>query len=271
VEKAIDLAVEATRYAKEHGLHVAFFTIDSTRAEFNTFWKIVENVMRNGHMDSYVLVDTFGVCLPEAIRYLVREIKKRVRDKPLEVHLHNDFGLAVANSLAAIEAGAEIIHVSANGIGERSGSAALEEMAASLEMLYGIKTGIRFDRLRALSKLVEELSLVRMPPNKPVVGDNAFTTESGIIAGWWDRASQLGKPLEVFPINPQFLGFDGVNIALGKKSGKASIIYRMKQLGLQVPPDDKVDQILDKVKALSEKKKGLLTDSEFRSILNQLA
>lgn len=268
VEKAINLSVEATKYAGEHGLHVAFFTIDTTRANFDTFWNIIESVASEGHMDSYVLVDTFGVCSPEAISYLVKEVKKRT-NKPVEMHCHNDFGLAIANSLAGVIAGAEIVHTTVNAIGERSGNAALEEMAAALEVLYGLKTGVNFKKLRGLSKLVEDLSLVKMPPHKPIVGDNVFTTESGIIAGWWDRAKDK-RPLEVFPFNPDFLGFEEVKIALGKGSGRASIIHWLNKLGLEMPPREKIDQILEKVKILAEEKKRLLTDEEFKFIVKDV-
>ena len=269
VEKAIDLSVEATSYAHEHGLYVAFFTIDSTRARFETFWNIVDSVAKEGWMDSYVLVDTFGVCTPEAISYLVGEVKKRTH-KPIEVHLHNDFGLAVANSIAGLMAGAEVVHTTVNGIGERSGNAALEEVAATLEILYGVRTGIKFDKLRKLSKLVEEASKVPVPPQKPIVGSITFTTESGIIAGWWDKASAANKPLEVFPLNPNFLGVDGVKIGLGKKSGRANIIYRLKELRLQIPPEEKIVKILEKVKVTSEEKKRLLTDDEFIAIVKSI-
>jgi isopropylmalate/homocitrate/citramalate synthase len=269
VEKAIDLSVEATKYAAEHGLHVAFFTIDSTRAKFDTFWSIIDSVASKGHMDSYVLVDTFGVCSPEATSYLVKEVKKRI-DKPIEIHCHNDFGLAVANTIAGIMAGAEIVHTTVNAIGERSGNASFEEVAASLEVLYGVKTGVNFKKLRLLSKLVEELSSIKMPPQKPIVGDKIFTTESGIIAGWWDRASKAKRPLEVFPFSPNFLGFDEVKIALGKGSGRPSIIYRLKELGLRIPFEEKIVQILEKVKLLSEEKKRLLTDEEFKSIIKEI-
>lgn len=267
VEKAINLSVEATKYAHEQGLHVAFFTIDSTRAKFETFWGIIDNVATKGHMDSYVLVDTFGVCTPEATSYLVKEVKKRT-DKPIEMHCHNDFGLAIANSVAGALAGAEIVHTTVNAIGERSGNAALEEVAATLEVLYGVKTEVNFQRFRELSKLVEEVSRIQMPPHKPIVGDNAFTTESGIIAGWWARAKDV-KPLEVFPFNPDFLGFDKVEISLGKGSGKASIIYRMKELGLTIPPDEEIYTILEKVKVLAEEKRRLVTDNEFISIVKK--
>ena len=269
LDKAIDLSVESTKYAEEHGLSVAFFTIDSTRAKFKAFWNIIDNVATNGHMDSYVLVDTFGVCTPEATSYLVKEVKKRI-DVPVEIHFHNDFGLGVANSIAGVLAGAEVVHTTVNAIGERSGNASFEELAAALEMLYGIKTGINFKKLRELSKLVEEASQIKMPPQKPIVGDNIFTTESGIIAGWWNRASKVNRPLEVFPIKPDFLGYDEVKIALGKGSGKDSIVYKMNELGLKIPSEEKIVQILEEIKTLSEDKKRLLKDEEFKSILNKI-
>ncbi|MEM2673712.1 MAG: pyruvate carboxyltransferase, partial [Candidatus Bathyarchaeia archaeon] len=120
-DKAIKLAVEATSYAHEHGLHVAFFTIDSTRAKFETCWSLINAVATEGHMDSLVVADTFGVCSPHAIHYFVRKLKERVK-KPLEIHCHNDFGLAVANTISAVAAGAEIVHTTVNGIGERAGN-----------------------------------------------------------------------------------------------------------------------------------------------------
>ncbi|MEM3464603.1 MAG: pyruvate carboxyltransferase, partial [Candidatus Bathyarchaeia archaeon] len=200
-EKAINLAVEATKYAGEHGLHVAFFTIDSTRANFETCWRLINAVATEGHMDSLVVVDTFGVCSPDAIRYFVRKIKERV-NKPLEIHCHNDFGLAVANTIAAVTEGVEIVHTTVNAIGERVGNASIDEVAMALKLLYGVETGIKYEKLRELSKLVEKLSKIKMPPNKPIVGDNAFVTESGIIAGWWTRLEKLNMPLEMFPFLP---------------------------------------------------------------------
>lgn len=269
VEKAINLSIEATMYAKKHGLHVAFFTIDSTRAKFDTFWNIINSVATKGHMDSYVLVDTFGVCTPEATSYLVDKVKKRT-ENPIEMHCHNDFGLGVANSIAGVMSGAEIVHTTVNGIGERAGNAALEEVASALEVLYGIKTGLNFEKLRELSKLVEELSLVKMPPQKPIVGDKIFTTESGIIAGWWDKASKAEKGLEVYPLNPKYLGFEKVNIALGKGSGKPSITTQLQELGLDIPSDEKIMRILEKVKLLAEDKKRLLTKEEFKKIVEEI-
>lgn len=266
-DKAIERSVEATSYAHEHGLKVAFFTIDSTRADFDVFWRLVGSVAKKGHMDSLVLADTFGVMTPQAYAYLVSRIKKKT-NKPIEVHAHNDFGLGVASTIAALGAGATTAHVTVNGIGERSGNASLEEVAAALKMMYGVHTDLKFEKLRTLSKLVQERSGITVPPQKPIVGDGLFTTESGIIAGWWNRLEELDRPLEMFPFLPTTVGHDPVKIILGKKSGRDSITYKAKKLNLKIN-EDQIDTILTTIKEESILKKRALTDEEFIAITNK--
>jgi isopropylmalate/homocitrate/citramalate synthase len=267
LEKAIDLSIEATRYAADHGLYVAFFTIDATRADLDWWFKMINNVATKGHMDSLVLVDTFGVCMPEAIRYFTRRAKEQI-NKPIEAHFHNDFGLATANTLAAVCEGAEIVHTTVNGIGERMGNADLAEVALALEALYGIELGLKYDKLYELSKLVEKLSGVQMPPHKPVVGDGAFRVESGIIAGWWARLEELNKPLIMFPYTWDLVGQKGVEMLLGKKSGRDSIIRKLKEMG-QDPSKVDVDKILEEVKEESIKRKSSIPDEVFKEIINK--
>ncbi len=265
-DRAISASVEATEYAHAHGLPVTFFTIDSTRASFDIFWRLVNSVATQGYMDALTLVDTFGVASPRAISYFVKKVKEKVK-KPLEIHVHNDFGLAVANTIAAVELGVETVHTTVNGIGERSGNAPTEEVAAALKLLYGVESNIKFEKLRSLSKLVEELSLIKTRPEKPVTGDNLFTTESGIIAGWWSKLEELNMPLEMFPFLPTFAGHPNkVNIVLGKKSGRDSITYKVKKLGLELS-EDKIEKVLLEVKETSEDKKRVLTDQEFIEIV----
>ena len=269
-ERAIATSVEATDYAHSHGLPVTFFTIDSTRASFEVFWKLVNSVAEQGHMDALTLVDTFGVASPHAISYFATKVKERVK-KPLEIHTHNDFGLAVANTIAAVAVGVETVHTTVNGIGERSGNASTEEVAVALKVLYGVESELKFSKLRELSKTVEELSLVKMPPQKPITGDNLFTTESGIIAGWWSKLEELDMPLEMFPFLPTFTGHPNkVNIVLGKKSGRDSITYKVKKLNLELS-EDKIEKVLLRVKQTSEEKKRILTDQEFKEVVKQVS
>jgi isopropylmalate/homocitrate/citramalate synthase len=264
-QKAIDLSVEATSYAHEHGLYVTFFTIDSSRADFNTCWGLINAVATRGHMDSLTVVDTFGVCSPQGFAQLVRSVRNRIR-KPVEVHCHNDFGLAVANTIAGVSEGAQVVHTTVNAIGERTGNASLEQTVMALRLLYGVKTGVRLESLRGLSKLVEHVTDQRVPLNAPIVGDNIFTTESGIIAGWWSRVEPQNMPLEIFPFTPELVGHKAVEIRLGKKSGRDSLYYVAKKLGLAIP-ESTVDGILEKVKTAAEAGKNFLTQDEFRQIV----
>ena len=271
-ERAISSAVEATVYAHQHGLPVTFFTIDSTRASFDVFWRLVNSVATEGYMDALTLVDTFGVASPHAISYFVRKVKEKMgkNAKPLEIHVHNDFGLAVANTIAAVLEGVQTVHTTVNGIGERSGNASTEEVAVALKLLYGVESNLKYEKLRGLSKLVEELSLIKLQPQKPIAGDNLFTTESGIIAGWWAKLEQLNMPLEMFPFLPTFTGHENrVNIVLGKKSGRDSILYKVTKLNLTLS-EDKVDKVLTQVKEKSEDLKRVLTDQEFVEIVKNV-
>lgn len=270
LQKALDLTVENTTYAHEHGLHVSFFTMDSTRSPFETCWKIINTVATKGHMDGLTVVDTFGVASPVGIHYFVKRLREKVR-KPIEIHCHNAFGLAVANSLAAIEAGAQTVHTTVNAISEGSGGAALEEIAMATKCLYGIDSNINFEKLKPLSKLVQECSGVKMPAHKPIVGDGIFTAESGIVLGWWSRIRDRGlSPLEIFGFLPEFVGAGGHEMVVGKKSGRDSITYKLKELGLTAP-EGKIDEILMRVKKTGIELKRTLTDEEFKQIVDEVA
>lgn len=268
-ERAVDLSVEATNYAHEHGLKVTFFTIDSTRASFDVISKLTGRVAREGYLDALALADTFGVLNPQATAYFVKKMHSLIK-KPIEIHAHNDFGLGVANALAAVSAGAQVAHVTVNGIGERTGNTPMEELAMALEFLYGVKTGLKLEKLRGLSKLVSSLSGVGVPPQKPVVGDDIFTIESGIIAGWWKRLEKLGMPLEMYPFLPELVGHDPVGVILGKKSGRDSILYKAEKFGMKVD-EAEADRLLGKVKALALDKKRPLTDEEFLALAGKAA
>lgn len=263
-EKSIQLATEATAYAHDKGLRVTFFTIDSTRARFDTCWRLISNVAENGHMDSLALVDTMGVCSPHAIAYFVSRIKKLVK-QPIEIHAHNDFGLGVANTIAAVLSGAETVHVSVNGIGERTGNPSLEQTIMALKLLYGVESNIRLNKLRSLSKTVAEFSRVSPPPQAPIVGDGIYTIESGIVGGWWINVEDV-RPLEVFPFLPSVVGHEQPKIVVGKKSGKDTVIYKARMLGLQLP-ESRIDQVLERVKEKATLHKRALLDSEFIEIV----
>jgi methanogen homocitrate synthase len=188
---------------------------------------------------------------------------KRLTGLPVEIHTHNDFGMGVATELAAVTAGAAVVHSCANGLGERTGNAALEELILGLHILLGMKTSYRLDQILPLSELVSELSGVRLANNKPVLGKGNYIRESGIGVDL-----VMKTPLAMFATAPQLTGRTA-EVVLGKKSGKTSITYALEQLGIDEPRDEVVTEILREVKEKGTKKRGLLSPDEFQEIIRQ--
>jgi len=267
LEKAIDLSIKATSFAKEQGLYTVFFTIDGTRTDMDWLLKLVKRVATEGHMDAFTLVDTFGVLSPQGATYFTRKVKEAV-NKPLEIHFHSDFGLGVANTIMAVLAGAEVLHTTVGGIGERCGNAAMEETVLALLTFYGIDVGIDYSKLNELSKLVMDLCGIEVPANRPFVGSKAYTVESGIVTSWYKNA--FGKdPTIVFPVNPKFVGHAMPEIVMGKKSGIDNIAIWAQKLGIELTEDEKMT-VLNQVKLKSHDLKRTLTEKEFGQIVKKI-
>ncbi|MFN7996511.1 MAG: hypothetical protein U0Q18_23065 [Bryobacteraceae bacterium] len=260
---AVKSSIETTLAAKEAGLFTAFFTIDSTRSDLNRYMDLIEEVATKGHMDSLTLADSFGGCTPEAIGLVVRKLKARF-NKPIEIHCHEDFGLGVANTIAALANGASVAHVTVTGTGERAGNVPLEDTVMALRCMYGVDLGIKTEMFYELSKLVQGLAGFQVPPNRPIVGDWLYNIESGIVSMFHRRCRNV-EPLEYIPFAPELAGRPGVDIALGKGSGLANIEEHLERRGLQATPEE-ADAIVAKVKERSIEKKGLLTGAEFDQI-----
>jgi isopropylmalate/homocitrate/citramalate synthase len=267
LEKAIDLSIKATAFAKEQGLYTVFFTIDGTRTEMDWLLKLVNRVATEGHMDAFTLVDTFGVLSPQAASYFTRKVKEKVK-KPLEIHFHSDFGLGIANTIMAVLSGGEVIHTTVGGIGERCGNASMEETVLALLTLYGIDVGIDYSKLNELSELVMELAGIEVPPNRPFVGSKAYTIESGIVTSWFKNAFEK-DPTIVFPVHPKFVGHSMPEIILGKKSGVDNITLWSQKLGIELSEEEKMT-VLNQVKLRSHDLKRTLTEDEFRKIAKRV-
>jgi isopropylmalate/homocitrate/citramalate synthase len=263
-QRALDATIESTRFAHEHGLEVVFFPIDSTRADISEFLDLIQAIERDGHMDRLALVDTFGVLSPAAASFMVRKVRERI-SKPLETHFHMDFGLGVANTVAAVAQGVDTVQVSVTGIGERSGNVPLEDTVLALKTLYGIDSTVDTTKLYGLSKLVRELAGVPVAPNRGVVGDRIFNVESGIITSWVKNVGDEHL-LEAFPFRPEFVGQTGPEIVLGKGSGLDSVLIWLDKLGLGPANDEESMEILNRVKAASLERKGLLDGDAFGAI-----
>jgi isopropylmalate/homocitrate/citramalate synthase len=267
LEKAIDLSIKATAYAKEEGLYTVFFTIDATRSDLKWLLDLVDRVATEGHMDAFTLVDTFGVLSPHAALYFTGKVKERV-SKPLEIHFHSDFGMGVANTINAVLAGAEVIHSTVLGIGERAGNTPMEETVLALLTMYGIDAGLDYSKMNEVSKLVQELSGVHVPTSRPFIGEGAYSIESGIVTGWFKNVFET-DPTTVFPVHPDFVGHEAPRILMGKKSGLDNIEIWTKKLGIELNEEEAMD-VLQGVKLKSHDLKRVLTEKEFMQIAEKV-
>ena len=261
-EDVLRKSIDCINYARKRNLHTVYFPYDTTRSREEDLTNLLTRLMEVAPPDAIGVVDTMGCALPEAIKYLVRKVKK-LTGLPVEIHTHNDFGMGVATELAAVAAGAEVVHSCVNGLGERTGNADLEELMVGLHILLGIKTRYRFDKLIALSDLVSRLSGVNLANNKPVVGRGNYIRESGI-----GIDLVMSKPLAMFGTAPRFTGREA-EIVLGKKSGKASITYTLGKLGIKNVSDESVTEMLQEVKDKGTEKKGLLSPDEIQEIIKR--
>jgi methanogen homocitrate synthase len=263
-EDVLRKSVPVINYAKSRGMHVVYFPYDTTRAREEDLSNVLTRIMQEAPPDSVGVVDTMGCILPEAMKFMVRMVKKLTNNLPVEVHTHNDFGMAVATELAGVEAGAECVHSCANGLGERTGNAALEELIVALHVLYGYETKYNLAKLPELGELVSRISRFPTAANKPILGDRNFTRESGIGVDL-----VVKEPLAMFGTHPSLTGRVG-EVVLGKKSGKLSITYNLEKLGIADADDEAVGEMLKRVKDKGIEKRGLLTDEEFREIVDSV-
>ncbi len=250
----------AMRFAAENGIHAAFFGVDSTRADLDFFRRAYETAVEAGAREVAV-VDTLGIASPEAVGDLVGRTIQWLDGTPVHFHGHNDFGVATASAAAAVRAGATWIHGTINGMGERAGNASLGEIALSLRALYGIDTNLRLDRIRAVSERVRELSGYDLDPWKPVTGETLYRRESGAVA------SQFHDPPSIEPYSSELVATER-SIVLGKKSGIDSVRIKADELGIDLP-DERRAAVLAAVKELGMQKHSLVTDDEFRQLVDE--
>jgi isopropylmalate/homocitrate/citramalate synthase len=265
LEKAIELSIEATLYAKENGLYTVFFPIDGSRADMDTFLDIIQRVETEGHMDALVCVDTFGGLAPSASAYLIKAVKQRINNKPIEVHFHDDYGLGSANTILALAAGADVAHTTISGIGERAGNAPYEDVALALLTMYGIDTGLKYEKMYDLSVYLQELTGLKVRQNQGIIGEDIGKIESGIIVDWYKNA--YGEaPLELSPYLMPLTGHPDFEIVIGKNSGLTTVDMYLDQLGMQAEDAEQKMAILMAVKAKSFENSGLLTVDEFAEV-----
>ena len=255
-EQVLSSTAESVEYVKKHGVKCEFSPMDATRSEMSFLKQVCQTAQKAG-MDSLNVPDTVGIMTPKTTIKLIEELKTVV-SVPISTHCHDDFGLAVANSLAAVEAGADQVHVAVNGLGERAGNASLEEVVMALHMIYKFKTGVNTRLLYSTSKLVSSLTGIPVQANKAIVGENAFAHESGI-----HTRGVTEKPLTFEPINPELVGRTRKLVA-GKLAGTRGIKAELEEIGIH-PTEDQLKEVVQRVKELGDKGK-MVTDADLLAL-----
>ena len=268
-DEIIRTAVEGVRFARSLCEDIEFSPEDASRTELEFLAQVVEAVIDAG-ATTVNIPDTVGYTVPQEFQEVFAYLKRNVRgiDKVvLSVHCHDDLGMAVANSLAAVRAGARQIECTINGIGERAGNCSLEEVAMAIktrETMFGVSTGINTTRLYPTSRLVSQITGMPIPRNKAIIGENAFAHESGI-----HQHGMLRHHSTYEIMRPQDVGLSRTNLVLGKHSGRHAFRERVKELGFDVP-DTELNALFEEFKALADKKKELF-DGDIEALVLRAA
>ena len=259
-ESVLQRVTDAIRHAKDNGIRtVNFFAVDSTRSNLEFLRDVYSTAIEHG-ADEVSVVDTIGVCSPEAVEWLIGEVSSWVGpDIPIHWHGHNDFGMATASAVAAVRGGARWIQGTINGMGERAGNADICEVALALQCLYDMPVELDLSKARAASQVVQQAGGYNVDGWKPVVGEFLYTRESGAVA------NQFHIPQAIEPYSAEIVDAER-RIVLGKKSGLSNIKIKGEELGLDIP-EDKRAGVLAEVKDLGTKNARLVTDEEFRNIV----
>jgi 2-isopropylmalate synthase len=255
----------AVRLAREYADDVEFSAEDATRTDLDYLAEVLNAAIEAGATTLNV-PDTVGFCVPSEYAALITGLKSRIRDADkvvLSVHCHNDLGLAVANTLAAVAAGARQVECAINGIGERAGNAALEEIVMALAVrrdTLPYQTNIRTERLYPVSQMLAGITGVQVQPNKAVVGANAFAHEAGI-----HQDGMLKSPLTYEIMTPQSVGIERTQLVLGKHSGRHALAQRLAALGVQLDRRE-LDGVYKRFLTVADRKK-VVNDADLRELI----
>jgi len=256
-EDVLRLTSDCTQYAKDHGLTVEFGAEDATRSHQAFLKEIIATSVSAG-ADIVSPCDTVGILTPERAYTFFSDLIRDFPQVSFSAHCHDDFGMAVANSVASLKAGVKEVHGTINGLGERAGNAALEEIVVALKLLYNVETSVKLDLLYDTSMLVSRLAGIPVQPNKAITGENAFVHESGI-----HTHAILNQPLTYEPIPPEIVGRTR-RLAAGKHAGSRGLRASLNEMGLN-PNEEQLKEVFSRVKTLGDKGKRL-TDADLQAI-----
>ena len=264
-----DKLVTAVAYAKAQGLHTSFMASDVFRCDLDYLDRVYGAVVRDASPDVIVATDTVGCATPWAVEAIVSRLCRAHPDVTVEYHGHDHFRMGTATSLPTVRQGADGLHCRFPGLGDRTGNAPTEEVAAALDIAMGVPTGVNLSRLRAVSTLVQDLAQVRVSNNAPIVGPDIFVTESHIVSHIQDLMQrEMGIDTGMYAFSPATFGHGSVRFVLGKGSGPTSLHATAARLGVDLS-DDEVTPLLERVKDESRFRKSVIDDATFLDLLHQ--
>lgn len=257
-EEAVERGVDVVEYAKSHGLELRFTLEDASRTHPDKLVKYAEAVVNAG-ADRISLPDTVGVLTPSGMRRMVSYVKRRVK-APVDVHCHNDLGLSLANAIAGLEAGADQVHVTIGGIGERTGITDLAQLVMTLSLVYGVDLDVRFDMINELYEIVEGYTGIKRSPFAPIVGINAYKHKAGT-----HIAAVLRNPVAYEVVPPSLIGARR-RLVFGELLGKNGAAFFLKLMGLE-PDEESAKRFALAIKKLQQ---GDLFELELDNRLERL-
>ena len=268
-EGQIERLVEMTQYAKRQGITVEYGHIDATRAAFEDLKELFDNGLRAG-MTRIGVYDSYGVASPDGMKFLVSKLRQEYKDVDILVHAHNDFGSAEATTIGGILGGGTTCELSVNGLGDRAGNASFEEVVLQLEAFYGIKTGLKLDKLLNLCKVAEEVTGIKVHNFKPIAGENVFTHESEAHAGFiLEEGLDIKYASKSEAYSPEVVGgrrrvkFGGISLTGGM------IKQRMNQLGLQYG-EKEINEVRTRIKNIFVNEQRDISLEEFDAMATEV-
>ena len=270
MEEVVTNVVSCIDYVKKNGVKASFMGWDATRSPIEYVLTSFKQIAINAHPDTMAFVDSFGVSTPYAIQFAFEELRKVIPPEiTLEFHVHNEFGMAMGSVIAAIIGGARIIHSSINGLGERTGNVATEQVAAALKILLNIDTNVDISKIGEVSLLVQDIAKISPAYNSPVVGERLFWVESGVVVDALEKLNRAGINAAMTPYMPQLIGRSGPSIKIGAFSGNASIKYYLRMKGLEAT-EEQIEEILEIVHTEGRIRKALLDESLLEKIIKKV-
>lgn len=260
-EQALEIITNEVQYAKDHGLKIRYTPEDSTRTGLDFLIKACNTAVEAG-ADRVSIADTVGISTPTSFAELISQVHSNVNAK-IDVHCHNDFGLALANALAAVEAGADCVHATVNGLGERVGIVDIASLASAYSILLKNKSHYKLEKLKEISDYVEQISGIYTSPNTPIVGETAFTHKSGV-----HTDGIIKNPTTYEPFDPALIGRTRT-IAVDKYTGKLAVEKKLADFGITGLSNQEILDIVYRIKDLGDRKKIIL-DGEILEIYEQV-